>query len=155
MTIASLIPEFIYQHIRYIIALAVFSALVAGWFFLKRSHGLIRSLRAVNWPVTDGRVEIVKVTAFGEQALAEIGYCYLVEGNRYSGYYTRQFGDEQHAWSYADSLRNQQVVVRYKRKYPKISALRSADQQSYIDLKGRGFLSSFVGGLLNHLRSSA
>ncbi|MFZ0137753.1 MAG: hypothetical protein WAK89_11880 [Candidatus Sulfotelmatobacter sp.] len=78
---------------------------------------------------------------FGQQALGELGYSYLVEGNRYSGCFSWQFGDEQQAWDYVAGLKGRNVAVRYMRENPDVSALRNADQ-SQTDLRGSGFLNT-------------
>jgi Protein of unknown function (DUF3592) len=148
MTIAAFVPEFLLEYLRIIAPYAICAILVAGWFFLKRLPGGIYSRLSANWPKTDGRIETVKVTQVSEQALAELGYSYSVEGDRHSGYYFRQFGDEQHAWEFVDALRDQPIVVRYKRRNPEISALRNADQQGAVNLKGCGFLGSLFGSFL-------
>jgi hypothetical protein len=85
---------------KYVIALglvAAFVVLAATWFLLKRLPGAIRSTLAKSWPSTDGRIETVNVRTLGEQALADLGYSYIAEGMRYSGYYAQQFADEQQA----------------------------------------------------------
>ena len=130
--------NYLQQYLRDLVGITVFAALVAAGFLLRRLPGWFRSLRAANWPTTEGRIETVDVKAFGEQALAELGYSYLVEGNRYSGYYSQQFGDEQFAWNYVTALQGQFVFVRYKSGNPDVSALRSADQQSLISMSRSG-----------------
>ena len=112
----------------------------------------MRSLRSGSWPISQGRIETVSVKTFREQALAELGYSYVVEGDRYSGYYSRQFADEQHAWDYVNALQGQLVVVRYKENDLNVSALRDTDQQSYVNLKGSGFFSSFFRATFERLQ---
>ena len=119
-------------------------ALVAGWFLIKRLPALILSVRGANWPTAEGKVETVGVKMFVEQSIAEIGYSFLVEGERHAGYFMRQFAEEQDAWSYAIPLRGQSVVVRYKAGAPSLSVLR-VDDQSPVFRPSRG---SFTGGLL-------
>ena len=50
--------------------------------------------------MVEGKIEALTVTTFAEQSLAQLAYSYLVDGERYSGYFTRQFADEQDAWDY-------------------------------------------------------
>src|SRR3974390_1249368 len=133
---------FLEQYFRDLVAALAFAMVVASWFFLKRLPGWIRALRAEGWPTTEGRIETTAVKSFGEQALAELGYSYVVEGERYSGYYSQQFADEQCAWDYLKTLQGQSVVVRFERPRPEVSVLRTADQQSFVNLRGSGFLSS-------------
>jgi hypothetical protein len=78
----------------------------------------------------------------------------LVEAARYSGYFSQQFADEQLAWDYVRELQGQSVVVRYKPGHPDVSALRSADQQSHVNLSGSGFLSSVCTAFFNLVRES-
>jgi hypothetical protein len=152
--IAVPLPESIKAYFRRVAFFFAFATLIGSWFLFKRLPACVRSVRAGGWPTTGGTVETVEVSAIGEQALGEFGYSYLVEGDRYSGYYSRQYADEQHAWDYVGGLRGQPIVVRYKRGDPEVSALRASDQQAPVDLKGRSFLSSFLSALFARLRES-
>ncbi|MGO9087085.1 MAG: hypothetical protein ACLQBK_17840 [Candidatus Sulfotelmatobacter sp.] len=143
---------YIQQYFRDLAFMAAFVLLVTGWFFLKRLPGWMRSALAGNWPSTDGRIETADVKVFGEQALAELGYSYLVEGTRYSGYYSRQFADEQQAWDYVRGLQGRSVVVRHRQGNPAVSALRSGDQQSQLDFKGGSLLNTIWTAFLSTAR---
>jgi len=143
--------NFFYRHVFNFIAAYAVALLVGAWFLLKRLPEWIRSLRAGAWPSVQGRVETVNVTTFHDQALAELGYSYVVEGERFAGYCTRQFADEQHAWDYVDGLQGQLVVVRFEEKDPGISALRAEDQQSYVNIQGDGFFISFWKAVFERL----
>jgi hypothetical protein len=68
------------------------------------------------------------VRTLAEQSLGEAAYSYLVEGERYAGYFSRQFVDEQDAWDYLRPLQGQPVFVRYKPGRPDVSAMRLTDQ---------------------------
>ena len=102
---AASLPNFLPRELRNLVFVLFWVALVAIWFLINRFPGWIRSLRARSWPLADGRIETVNVKEFGQQALGELGYSYLVEGNRYSGYFSWQFGDEQQAWDYITELK--------------------------------------------------
>jgi len=143
---------YIREYFRGLAFIAAFIVLVAFWFFLKRIPGWMRSALAGNWPSTDGRIETANVRVFGEQALAELGYSYLVEGTRYAGYYSQQFADEQQAWDYVRGLQGRSVVVRYKRGNPEASAIRATDQQSHLDLKGSSLLNTIGSAFLTFVR---
>lgn len=144
--------DFLQAHLTALLVSYAGALLVASGFLFKRVPELIRSMRAATWPITQGRIETGDVKTFRQQALAELGYSYIALGERYSGYYSRQFADEQHAWDYADALQGQLVVVRYREDDPGVSALRSADQQSYVNLQGLGFFSSLVRAAFERLR---
>jgi hypothetical protein len=144
---AASLPNFLPRELRNLAFILFWVALVAVWFLINRLPGWLRSLRARGWPLADGRIETVNVKEFGQQALGELGYSHLVEGNRYSGYFSWQFGDEQQAWDYVTGLKGRPVAVRYMRKNPDVSALRNADQ-SQTDLKGSGFLSTVWTALM-------
>lgn len=140
---------------KYLVALALiatFVVLAAAWFFLKRLPGAIRSLLAKSWPLTDGRIETVNVRTIGEQALAGLGYSYLAEGMRYSGYYSQQFVDEQQAWDYAGKLQGRSVMVRHKHSNPGVSVLRVEDQQPCPDFKSGSLLSTVWTAFLSAIR---
>jgi hypothetical protein len=119
--------------------LLLFLLFVAGWFFVKRIPTLIRSTRGASWPTVEGNVETVGVNAFAEQSLGEIGYSYLVEGVRHSGYFSRQFADEQDAWSFVFPLKSQTVIVRYKPSDPGVSVLRLGEQSVLFRAKQGSF----------------
>lgn len=40
--------------------------------------------------MVEGDIESATVSAFAEQSLAQLGYSYRVEGERYSGHFIRQ-----------------------------------------------------------------
>jgi hypothetical protein len=144
--------DYIQSHLIAILASYAAALLAASWFLFKRLPELIRSMRAASWPLSQGRIETVDVKTFRDQALAELGYSYVVEGERYSGYYSRQFADEQHGWDFVDALQGKQIAVRYQEDDPSVSALRAADQQSYIDLRGPGFIGSLYRAAFERLR---
>jgi hypothetical protein len=154
IAVAAPLPPFIGEYFRELLFAALFVALVAGWFFLKRIPGRVRSAMGGNWPSAEGRVETVNVTAFGSQALAELGYSYLVQGVRYSGYCSLQFADEQQAWDYLKGLQGQPIAVRYMHRKPQVSALRNADQQSHVNLGGGSLPTTFLAALSNFVRES-
>ena len=143
--------DFVTSHVYGLIVVYVTAQLVALWFFVTRVPEWIRSLRAAAWPMSQGTIDIAEVKTFGDQAVAELGYSYVVRGERYAGYYSRQFADEQHAWDYLKGLTGQLVVVRYKDTDPNASALRACDQQSYVKLAGPGYLSSFLRAAFERL----
>jgi hypothetical protein len=129
------------QHYISVIAIA----LVVGCFFLiKRIPHWVRILRASAWPTTSGRIEITKVTSFGGQSIAELGYCFVIEGTTYSGYYSRQFADAQEAWNYATPLKQKNVIVRYRSSDPSTSTLLQQDQTSDCRLTGNYLRSLWV-----------
>lgn len=129
-----------------------FLVLVAGWLCVKRLPDWIRSIRASGWPAVAGKVETVEVRSFAEQSLAEIAYSYLVEGVRYSGYFSRQFADEQDAWSYVDPLKDQALVVRCKPGGPGTSAIRLSEQNPLFNARSGNFPNRLVGRLFEDTR---
>ncbi|HET6180051.1 MAG TPA: hypothetical protein VFE61_24230 [Candidatus Sulfotelmatobacter sp.] len=65
--------NYLQQYVPDLLCVLACISLVASWFLLKRLPGWILSIRGANWPPSEGRIEITNVTAFGEQALAELG----------------------------------------------------------------------------------
>jgi hypothetical protein len=55
-------------------------------------------------------------------------YGYRVHGEYYSGHFSRQYADEQIAWSFVDSLDGKSVMLRFKDNNAECSVLREADQ---------------------------
>jgi hypothetical protein len=72
-------------------------AIVAVGFFIKNLPAWFRAIWGASWPMVEGNIESATVSAFAEQSLAQLAYSYRVEGERYSGYFARQFADEQDA----------------------------------------------------------
>jgi len=149
--LASSLPNFISREFRDLAFVLFWIALIEAWFLINRLPGWVRSIRAGSWPVANGMIETVNVKAFGQQALGELGYSYLVEGSRYSRYFSWQFGHEQQAWDYVTGLQGQPVSVRYMRKNPDIFALRNADQWQ-TNLRGTGFLRTLWAALVGQVR---
>ena|SRR5690242_7341152 len=140
--------DHILAYLRVVAIMAAMAVLVAGWFFVKRLPALVRSMIAGTWPTVEGRIETADVNVFRGLAFAEVGYSYVVQGERYSGYLLQQFGDEQLAWDYTNNLRGQSVTVRYKLAHPDVSAIRAGDQQSYVQVSGGGVLISLWSSIL-------
>jgi hypothetical protein len=131
--------------LRELLVAAAFAIFATVLLFLRRLPALIRSIRGAGWPTAHGRVESVKVQTLAEQSLAEVAYSYLVEGERYAGYYSRQFADEQDAWDFLRPLQGQFIFVRYKPGCPEVSAVRVVDQGPMF----AATQSNFAGRLLN------
>jgi hypothetical protein len=132
----------------------LFLLLVAAWLFVTRLPRQIRSIRAASWPVAQGKVETVGINAFAGQSLTQIGYSYSVEGVRHSGYFARQFADEQDAWSYAAPLKDQAVVVRYEPVKPEISTLVLHEQNDLFRVRVGSFPRRFLNAFVENLKSS-
>jgi hypothetical protein len=84
--------------------------------------------RAINWPTASGQVTTTTVKALHargfDYAVGTLGYSYSVDDNYYSGYFNRQFWDEQRAWSFVDGWKDRSVLVHFKVGNAAISALR-------------------------------
>jgi hypothetical protein len=113
----------------------VFSAGLAAFasiaFFCREMLRTIRERRAQNWQAASAQIASGTVTAipgrFIDYAIANVGYSYSLEGNYYSGYLTRQFWDEQAAWTFADGCREKSVMIQYKPEKPRVSVLRDLE----------------------------
>jgi hypothetical protein len=62
-----------------------------------------------------------------DYALGVVGYSYHINGEYFSGYLTRQFWDEQRAWTFVDSCKDRSILVPCKVGTPQVSVLREAD----------------------------
>lgn len=143
--------SWLWEYVRDVLWGLLFVTLVAIWTFVKRIPASIRSLRASSWPIVQGNIESATVSSFAEQSLAQLAYSYRVEGELYSGYFTRQFADEQDAWDYVRPLKEQTIFVRYRPANPGISAVRTSDQNSlFADGQGN-FLARFLTRSISHL----
>lgn len=81
---------------------------------------LSRALRfrgTATWPVVEGRIENCDVreirTRSSHYFVAEAAYSYRVEGEYYSGRFSREFAQESEAWDYVSSIRNALVQVKF------------------------------------------
>ena len=123
------------RALAYIGSLVYTAGLAAfgGVAFLFRK--ILRSFResqAEGWQVTSAQVTSRDVTVihgrFLDYAIANVGYAYSISDAYYSGYLTRQFWDEQRAWTFADEYNNRQVMIKYNPSKPQKSILRLGDQ---------------------------
>jgi hypothetical protein len=118
------VVEFLYS-----VALAIFSVLAFG---IRGMACYVSEHRAENWPIANGTITTTNVKAvhgwFVDYALGQLGYTYTINGDYYSGYHTRQYADEQSAWTFVDARRNLPVLVRYKPSDVKVSMIREVDQ---------------------------
>jgi hypothetical protein len=123
------------QALRYLVealfsvALAIYSTI--AWYIRKLSI-LVYDSRAAGWSMINAKITTGDVNAWHargfEYAVGQIGYAYEVDGEYYSGFFQRQFFDEQKAWSFVDQKQGSAVMVRYKQSNPQVSLLRQADQ---------------------------
>jgi len=105
--------------------------------------------------MVEGKIETVTVSTFAEQSLSELSYSYVIDGERYSGYFTRQFADEQDAWDYVRPLKGQPIFVRHKPSNLAVSSVRIVDQSPLV-AGGQGSLAvRFIGRLVSHLIGDA
>jgi len=131
----------------------VFLILAAALLSLRRIPNWARAIRGAGWPAVEGRVETVAVNGFAEQSLAEIGYSYLVDGARYSGYFSRQFADQQDAWTYLNPLKGRVLIVRYKPSAPGTSAFRLTEQSAIFKARAGNFPRTLFRVFRENMRS--
>src|SRR3974390_1263949 len=118
------------------LSLGVYSVLLAiFWWPLLVLRNIARSFREFgvdSWPRANGSITNRKGNAIHgwivDYALAEMEYTYKVHGDYFSGSMTRQFPDEQVAWDFVDTHRDEPVVVRYRDDKPEVSKLLVSDQ---------------------------
>jgi hypothetical protein len=144
-------PRLLSEFLRDVLLALSFVLLVAVWFFLKRFPGWLRSLRGSGWPTAQGTVESATVNTIAEQSLSEIAYSYALQGERYSGYFVRQFADEQDAWDYARPLAGQPISVRYKPASPAVSAVRIEEQNPLFAGAQKSFALRLISRSVLHL----
>ena len=100
-------------------------------FCLRTMLQSVRNNRAANWPTAPGRITTCDVKVihgrFLDYALGVIGYSYQIDDNYYSGYLTRQFWDEQRAWTFVDACKDKSILIPYKLGKTQVSVLREMD----------------------------
>lgn len=144
MLFAAAIPAFISEYLQLYVFTIATAFVVAIALLLRRLPGQLRSMRAASWPIAEGTVETATVKTLSGQALGELGYSYVVNGERYSGYVLLQFTDEQDAWETIDPLKGHSVFVRHHFSNPGTSAIRSADQTFAFSKQESSFLKRLV-----------
>jgi hypothetical protein len=100
------------ELIGIIVGLAIGIPLIGFEFFR-----WLRLWGSSSWPTAEGTVESVDVrevrTRSTHYFALEAAYSYSLNGEYYSGRFTRNFGSESEAWDYADSLKGGRVPLRY------------------------------------------
>jgi len=91
----------------------------------------LRERRAETWhpvaaQITSGDVKAIHGRGI-DYALGSVGFAYSVQDAYFSGYLSRQFWDEQSAWTFVDGCQNRQVMIRYKQNAPQTSVLALRD----------------------------
>jgi hypothetical protein len=141
---APALPGFVSEYLRlYAFAVAV-AVVVAISLFIRRLPGWFRSVRAASWPIAQGMIETVSVKTVSGQALGELAYSYVANGERYSGYFLLQFADEQDAWEAIDPLKGQTIFVRYHSGNAAFSAVRRTDQSFQFAQSRESFLKRLI-----------
>jgi hypothetical protein len=83
-----------------------------------------------SWPTTEGTIEVANVrevhTRSSHYFKVEMGYSYLVNGEYYSGRFTKDFDREAEAWDYAKAMKGRIAPIRYNPA--KIECSRIIDQ---------------------------
>jgi hypothetical protein len=138
------LPGFVSKYLRLYAGPLAVSVVVAIYLFIRRLPGWLRSIRAAGWATAQGSVESVKVSVVSGQALGELAYSYVAEGERYSGYCFSQFANEQDAWDSIGAMKGQSVIIRYQPGHPAFSALRSADQSFLFANKHRNLMTRLI-----------
>ncbi len=122
------------------LGLAVFAALTFSFRAALRSA---RNNRAANWPTASGQITTCDVKAihgrFLDYALGVVGYSYHIDDNYYSGYLSRQFWDEQRAWTFVDNCKDKSAQVHYKLRNPEAPVLRELDPTPALKIPQRGY----------------
>jgi hypothetical protein len=105
--------------------------------FSRQAWRWFQRRRAVSWPTAQGRIEGVTVrrkeqfpfsisrTPRGRAPAftAELSYSYGLEGERYWGFYDREFGTEGEGWEFVRDLKDKSVAVSYSPRDHAKSAL--------------------------------
>ncbi len=151
MLAASRATSLFWDYVKPILGGIFFLTVVATWLFVKRLPALFRSVRGASWPLVEGRIESTTVNVFAQQSLAHVGYSYRVDGELYSGYFARQFADEQDAWDYVRPLKHQPVLVRYQPSDPATSTVRATDQNRLLEISGKFSVLLFLTRSLAHV----
>ena len=123
------------RGLRYVAGF-VYSIVVAVFWIpaavVRRIARTWREIGTEGWPRADGTITSGDVRVIHgwliDYALGRLDYCYRVHGEYYSGHLVRQFADEQSAWDFVDSHRNQPVLARYRDDRAEVSVVRSSDQ---------------------------
>jgi hypothetical protein len=95
--------------------------------FLQQAWRWVQRKRAEGWPTVQGHIEGAtvrrkeqfpisfsrtprgRVPAF----IAELSYWYSIQGERYWGFYKREFGSEEEGWEFVRDLKDKSIAVSY------------------------------------------
>jgi hypothetical protein len=123
------------RGLRYVAGFMYSLVVAVFWIPAAVVRRIARSWREIgteSWPRADGTITSGDVRVIHgwviDYALGRLDYSYRVHGEYYSGHLVRQFADEQSAWDFVDSRRDQPVLVRYKDDHAEVSVVRSSDQ---------------------------
>lgn len=109
-------------------ALLAFSAIALS---IRKFAQKVRKRYRENWPTVMGVITNCDVSVFHgrftDHAIGILGYSYVVGGTYFSGYFKRQYFDEQAAWTFADSMRDQDVLIRHSPTQPSVSMIFERD----------------------------
>jgi Protein of unknown function (DUF3592) len=97
----------------------------------------LRKRSARYWPISQGRVEYASSFENSGTWLTDISYSYRVADEFYSGQFRLSSRSERKAKEIEARWKNNPVGVRYSRKKPEISVVRTEDQNA---LNPREFL---------------
>jgi hypothetical protein len=115
--------------ILFSIGLTIFASVRYGFRTLLKS---VTNYWAADWPTCSGQITTCDVkTIYGrflDYAVGSMGYSYQIDGNYYSGYFARQFWNEQRAWTFVDGWKDKSILVNYNRRKPSRSVLKNVDQ---------------------------
>lgn len=106
-----------------------------------------RARLAQDWPVVDGQVESIDVTAGTKffrsvrRFNASFKYSYAVqeggEVNYFSGDFSRAFPDKVRAWEWLELLKNKRIRVHFKPLHPEVSVVLASDLDAYFSVPAR------------------
>jgi hypothetical protein len=99
---------------------------------VRRLRYFVRQIGSESWPrangyITGGNVKVVHGWLL-DYAVGQLDYSYKVHEEYYAGSLSRQYPDEQAAWTFVDAHRGQAVIVRYRDNNSGTCVLRYSDQ---------------------------
>jgi hypothetical protein len=121
--------DFVFHSLDTIIWAAVgIAGLIASWRLAMRRR------RAESWPMILGHVERAEVNNEDTAYSVTLAYSYEVNGEFFSGFYSKPFKMFRFAEEFVSMNRGQQLFIRYDPEKPEKSVLRDKDNAALLTL---------------------
>ena len=112
---------------------------VVGWLLFRQIRHMAQQHSSVRWPAVDAAIQkgptgLVPVVGRGPTSACFIGYCFSVEGKRYTGLFAL-YGREDNVERVHKNFPSGSIRVRYNPADPSVSSLVDLRDPRFEDLE--------------------